>query len=119
MTYTELLDRFWGMNGDFSDREKILYFYLLHRCNELGWPDTFSLSNEEIVGALKCRPTIMKEARKALVSAGLIAYSAGDGRGNKSFFSIVAERGRNGNPFMKNHRKKKSKKRKLSPLHPL
>jgi hypothetical protein len=101
MNYIELLNRFWGMNGDFSDREKLLYFYLLHRCNELGWPETFSLSNEEIVGALKCRPTIMKEARKALVSAGLIVFSAGNGRGNNSFFSIVAEKGRNGNPFMK------------------
>ena len=99
MSYTELLDRFWAMEIELSDKEKLLYLYLLHRCNNLGWPDKFSLSNDEIVGKLRCRPTVMKEARKSLIDAGLITYDAGLGRGNSSFYSIVAEKGRNGNPF--------------------
>jgi hypothetical protein len=99
MRYTELLDRFWGMDREFSNYERVLYLYLLHRCNSLGWPDTFSISNEELVGILKCRPTIMKEARKALIDAGLITFDVGNGRGKSSFFSIVAERGNNRNPF--------------------
>ena len=90
MRYTELLDRFWGMDREFSNYERVLYLYLLHRCNSLGWPDTFSISNEELVGILKCRPTIMKEARKALIDAGLITFDVGNGRGKSSFFSIVA-----------------------------
>ena len=100
MSYTELLDRFWAMDKEFSIIESILYLYLLHRCNNLGWPDKFSLSNDEIVGKLRCRPTVMKEARKSLIDAGLITYDAGLGRGNSSFYSIVAEKGTNGNPFM-------------------
>ena len=54
MKYQELLERFWDMDRVFSDKEIILYFYLIHRCNNLGWPDMFSLSNDEIVERLKC-----------------------------------------------------------------
>jgi len=101
MKYTELLDRFWAMDRDFSKNEVFLYLYLLHRCNALDWPDTFTISNEELLGVMKCRPTIMKEARKSLIDAGLITYDAGNGRGKSSFFSIVVERGNIGNPFSK------------------
>jgi len=102
MSYTELLDRFWAMERDFSDKERLLYFYLLHRCNALGWPDTFSLSNEELIGALRCRPTAMRDARNGLVDAGLISFKARFGRGENSTFSITdanEEKVRNGNTF--------------------
>ena len=128
MSYTELLDRFWAMDKEFSIIESILYLYLLHRCNNLGWPDKFSLSNDEIVGKLRCRPTVMKEARKSLIDAGLITYDAGLGRGNSSFYSIVAEKGTNGNPFMEKgsewepfydaEKEKQNKKEKNNPPAP-
>ena len=102
MSYTELLDRFWAMESNFSDKERLLYFYLLHRCNALGWPDAFSLSNEELIGALRCRPTAMRDARNGLVDAGLISFKARFGRGENSTFEIIGankEKVRNGNTF--------------------
>ncbi len=96
MKYQELLERFWDLNRDFSDKETILYFYLLHRCNSLGWPDTFSLSNDELIERLRCRPHTMMEARKALIDSGLITYQSGNGRRNNSFYSIVAEKSKKG-----------------------
>lgn len=96
MKYQELLERFWNLNRDFSDKETILYFYLLHRCNSLGWPDTFSLSNDELIERLRCRPHTMMEARKALIDSGLITYQSGNGRRNNSFYSIVAEKSKKG-----------------------
>ena len=158
MNYTELLDRFWGMDRTFSDKEVILYHYLLYRCNSFGWPDTFSLSNEELIGALMCRPTAMRDARSGLVEAGLISFQARFGRGENSVYSITdapQKKVRNGNTFSMKKRygmgtpfltqaplfqqikkmmmkkkvrngntfstkkKKKSKKRKYFPLHPL
>ncbi len=89
MSYTELLDRFWGSDRNFSHYEIILFHYLLYRCSSLGWPDTFSVSNEELMQTLKLRPTIMREARKGLVDAGLINFQSGTGRGCTSFFSFM------------------------------
>ena len=88
MKYQELLERFWDMDKDFSSTETLLYLYLLHRCNSYGWPDTFSLSNEELIERLKCRPTNFRVARNALVDAGLIRYYVGNGRGGISSYSI-------------------------------
>ena len=88
MKYQELLERFWDMDKDFSSTETLLYLYLLHRCNSYGWPDTFSLSNEELIERLKCRPTNFRVARNALVDAGLIRYYVGNGRGGMSSYSI-------------------------------
>jgi hypothetical protein len=96
MNYQKLLERFWDLDRDFSDKETILYFYLLHRCNSLGWPETFSLSNDELIERLKCRPHTMMEARKALIDSGLITYQSGNGRRNNSFYSIVAEKTKKG-----------------------
>jgi hypothetical protein len=49
---------------------------------------------------LKLRPTIMREARKGLVDAGLITFQSGTGRGCTSFFSFLPEKGvRLGTPF--------------------
>ena len=89
MSYTELLDRFWGSDRNFSHYEIILFHYLLYRCSSLGWPDTFSVSNEELMQTLKLRPTTMREARKGLVDAGLINFQSGTGRGCTSFFSFM------------------------------
>ena len=102
MRYTELLDRFWGMDRKFSEKETILYHYLLYRCNSLGWPDTFCLSNEELIGALRCRHTAMRDARNGLIEAGLISFQARFGRGENSVFSIIGadvKKVRNGNTF--------------------
>ena len=90
------------MDRKFSDKEIILYHYLLYRCNSLGWPDTFSLSNDELIGALRCRPTAMRDARSGLVDAGLISFQARFGRGENSTFSIISadkKKVRNGNTF--------------------
>ncbi len=100
MSYTELLERFWGSGRNISHYEVILFHYLLYRCSSLGWPDTFSVSNEELMQTLKLRPTIMREARKGLVDAGLITFQSGTGRGCTSFFSFLPQKGvRLGTPF--------------------
>lgn len=116
MNYTELLDRFWDMDKDFSSTETLLYLYLLHRCNSYGWPDTFSLSNEELIERLKCRPTNFRVARNALVDAGLIRYYVGNGRGGISSYSIegrsdVSKKGvPTGTPFEELKEEKQEKK---------
>ena len=100
MSYTELLERFWGSGRNISHYEVLLFHYLLYRCSSLGWPDTFSVSNEELMQTLKLRPTIMREARKGLVDAGLITFQSGTGRGCTSFFSFLPQKGvRLGTPF--------------------
>lgn len=116
MKYQELLERFWDMDKDFSSTETLLYLYLLHRCNSYGWPDTFSLSNEELIERLKCRPTNFRVARNALVDAGLIRYYVGNGRGGISSYSIegrsdVSKKGvPTGTPFEELKEEKQEKK---------
>ena len=103
MKYTELLERIWEMDRTFSDKEIILYHYLLYRCNSLGWPDTFSLSNEELMQRLKCTRNTMRAARNSLIDAGLIRILVDCGRGKTSFYSIVtenAEKGQSTHPFI-------------------
>ena len=103
MKYTEILDMFWGMDRNISHYEIILFHYLLYRCSSLGWPDTFSVSNEELMQTLKLRPTYMREARKGLVDAGLITFQSGTGRGGTSYYSLspdTTEKGvQTGTPF--------------------
>lgn len=91
MKYQELLERFWDMDKDFSCAEITLYLYLLHRCNSYGWPDTFSLSNEELIERLKCSRNTIRAARNTLVEAGLVCFHSDHGRGNASSYSIVTE----------------------------
>ena len=93
MSCTELLERFWETDRDVSRNEIALFHYLLYRCNTLGWPDTFSVSNEEIVQTLKLRPDHMRDARKALVEAGLLNFQSGTGRGGTSFYSFCEKKG--------------------------
>jgi len=103
MSYTELLDRFWAMDREFSNYERVLYLYLLHRCKSLGWPETLSVSNEELMKMLSCTRNTMRAARNTLIGAGLITYDAGIGRGECSFYSIVAEKTKKGQietPFL-------------------
>ncbi|MBR1464319.1 MAG: hypothetical protein IJ604_13225 [Prevotella sp.] len=90
MKYTELIKRFWDMDRNFSTKETYLYLYLLHCCYKRGWPDTFSLSNEELIQRLKCKPTKFRDARNVLVDSGLICYHIGNGRGGVSLYSIVS-----------------------------
>ena len=84
------------MDREFTCIERLLYLYLLHRCNELDWPDTFSISSEEILQVLKCARNTMRSARITLVEAGLIQFKARFGRGECSFYSIVAEKTKKG-----------------------
>ena len=91
MSYTELLDRFWGMDRNFSFAERTLYLFLLHYCNSLDWPDTFSLSNDEISERLNCSPNSIRTARKTLIDSRLIFLHTGNGKGVSTLYSIAAE----------------------------
>ena len=104
MKYDELLDRFWETDRNISRNEIALFHYLLYRCNTLGWPDTFSVSNEEIMQTLKLRPDHMRDARRALVESGLLNFQSGIGRGGTSFYSFCEKKGTKREHFL--HKKR-------------
>ena len=97
MTYTEHLDRLFGIDS-ISGTEIAIYTFLLHRCNSCGWPETFSLSLKELEQRLKSRRNTIVNALAVLEAAGLIHYNIGNGRGNKTTFSIT-ERVQNSTPL--------------------
>ena len=99
MSYTELLDRFWAMDRDFSFAERTLYLFLLHYCSSLDWPDTFSLSNDEICERLGCSQNSIRAARKALVDSKLILLHTGNGKGVSTLYSINPEATPKGSKF--------------------
>lgn len=90
MTYIELINKFWELDEcwQFSCCETRLYFYLVKTANRLGWEDNWTRSDTKISSDVGVSEKVMKIARNRLVQAGLIEYKQGNGRGNKSMYSI-------------------------------
>ena len=90
MTYIELINRFWELDEcwQFSCCETRLYFYLLKTANRLGWEDNWTRSDSKISSDVGVSEKVMKVARNRLVQAGIIDYKQGNGRGNKSIYSV-------------------------------
>ena len=116
MTYTEHFDRLFGIDG-ISGTEIAIYTFLLHRCNSCGWPETFSLSLKELEQRLKSRRNTIVNALAVLEAAGLIHYNIGNGRGNKTTFSIT-ERVQNSTPLCDAQSKKKQNNKEKTPPAP-
>ncbi|WP_129661382.1 hypothetical protein [Bacteroides fragilis] len=90
MTYIELINRFWELDEgwQFSCCETRLYFYLLKIANRLGWEDNWTRSDTKVSSDVGVSVKVFKSARNRLVQAGLIECKQGNGRGNKSTYSI-------------------------------
>ena len=90
MTYIELINNFWELDEDwqFTCCETRLYFYLLKTANRLGWVDSWTRSDAKVSSDVGVSVNSMKTARNRLVQAGLIECKQGNGRGNKSTYSI-------------------------------
>ena len=90
MTYIELINRFWELDESwqFSCCETRLYFYLLKIANRLGWEDNWTRSDTKVSSDVGVSVKVFKSARNRLVQAGLIECKQGNGRGNKSTYSI-------------------------------
>lgn len=90
MTYIELINKFWELDEgwQFSCCETRLYFYLVKTANRLGWEDGWTRLDDKVASDVGVSINIMKTARNRLVQAGLIAFKSGNGRGNKTIYSI-------------------------------
>ena len=90
MTYIELINRFWELDESwqFSCCETRLYFYLLKTANRLGWEDNWTRSDTKVSSDVGVSVKVFKAARNRLVQADLIECKQGNGRGNKSTYSI-------------------------------
>ena len=90
MTYIEIINRFWELDESwqFSCCETRLYFYLLKIANRLGWEDNWTRSDTKVSSDVGVSVKVFKSARNRLVQAGLIECKQGNGRGNKSTYSI-------------------------------
>ena len=90
MTYIELINRFWELDESwqFSCCETRLYFYLLKTANRLGWEDNWTRSDTKVSSDVGVSVKVFKAARNRLVKADLIECKQGNGRGNKSTYSI-------------------------------
>lgn len=90
MSYIELINKFWELDEgwQFSCCETRLYFYLVKTANRLGWEDNWTRSDTKISSDVGVSEKVMKVARNRLVQAGIIEYKQGNGRGNKSMYSI-------------------------------
>lgn len=90
MTYIELINRFWELDDSwqFSCCETRLYFYLLKTANRLGWENNWTRSDTKVSSDVGVSAKVFKTARNRLVQANLIECKQGNGRGNKSTYSI-------------------------------
>ena len=90
MTYIELINKFWELDESwqFSCCETRLYFYLLKTAIRLGWEDNWTRSDTKVSSDVGVSVKVFKSARNRLVQADLIECKQGNGRGNKSTYSI-------------------------------
>ncbi len=95
MNYIELINNFWlqDESWQFSSNETRLYFYLLKTANRLGWHPQWKRSDERVSIETAISVNTMKQARKKLVKAGLIAYTPGrSGKNQQTVYRILEPR---------------------------
>lgn len=78
MNYIELIKKFWQCNNEYPAgcNATALYFYLLERCNSLGWKDTFKHSDRFISAQLGISINTVRSSKNKLKQLGLIDFKA-------------------------------------------
>ncbi|WP_059072598.1 hypothetical protein [Solirubrum puertoriconensis] len=91
MSYIDLLNRFWQLDGErkFGASATRLYFFLVQECNRLRWTNPFVLSDKQLCLVLGMTLNTMKAARAELVERGVVAFQGGgNGRGDATVYAL-------------------------------
>ncbi|HEY4788034.1 MAG TPA: hypothetical protein VIH57_18395 [Bacteroidales bacterium] len=77
MNYIELINRFWRctMEHRFTASDTLLYFYLLHTCNQLGWKMPFGHSDRHLAALTGLSVSTVRGSKTRLQQRGLITFS--------------------------------------------
>jgi hypothetical protein len=90
MTYIELINNFWRLNKEYSftPNEKVVYFALLNKANELAWKNPFNQSNAYLALDSGISEPAMIKARNTLRQKGLINFKSEVGRRHITKYEI-------------------------------
>jgi len=79
MNYIKELNGFYKFNEarPLTANVHALYNYLLHKCNTLAWPKSFTLTNTMIMATLQMPKTTLHRVRKVLLDNDIIKYTNG------------------------------------------
>lgn len=91
LNYIEQINAFWEQaerGSSLPVSARLLYFALLHLSNRRGWQNPLFVGNPIICHLTGMTEKTVIQARRALVAAGLIQYTPGDGRGNATGYTI-------------------------------
>ena len=91
--FIELVNRFWVVNIEhsFGTSDIALFFALHHFCNQIGWKGQFACSNRQIMNLIQISDKTLISARKRLMDAGLIAFTPGNTKRQKSLYSFCTD----------------------------
>ena len=84
MNYIMQINTFYRIlpNNSLSSNAQCLYWYLLHKNNELGWIKEFSVANSIVSGYTELDISTLQRARNELIQKKYIKYKKG--KGNKA-----------------------------------
>ncbi len=91
--FIELVNRFWIVNIECSleTSDIALFFALHHFCNQVGWKRIFACSNRQVMNLIQISDKTLISARKRLVDAGLITFTPGTNKRQKSLYSFCTD----------------------------
>lgn len=91
--FIELVNRFWVVNIEYSfgTSDMALFFALHHFCNQIGWRRQFACSNRQIMNLIQISDKTLISARKRLMDAGLITFTPGNAKRQKSLYSFCTD----------------------------
>lgn len=91
--FIELVNRFWVVNFEYSfGTSDMALFFALHRfCNQIGWKRQFACSNRQIMNLIQISDKTLINARKRLMDAGLITFTPGNAKRQKSLYSFCTD----------------------------
>ena len=91
--FIELINRFWVVNIEHSlgTSDMALFFALHHFCNQVGWKRKFACSNRQIMNLIQISDKTLISARKRLIDAGLITFTPGNAKRQKSLYSFCTD----------------------------
>lgn len=87
MTYDEKVQKFWEVAEGKADVQTIqLFFALVDRWKDAGFPVLLTASNEEVLSWTHIHKTKLLKARETLTKLGIVCYIQGGGKGGKSTY---------------------------------
>ena len=91
--FIELINRFWKVNIEYSfgTSDMALFFALHHFCNQVGWKRQFACSNRQIKILIQISDKTLISSRKRLMDAGLITFTPGNAKRQKSLYSLCPD----------------------------